>query len=293
MDLYMKYAWSSFHNQRKPIFEDIPPNKAQLFARVSGISFDGGITANWMTSLVNPTYRAIRSRYGHTIHIVSDRKFEELTDDIEFGIQLMTWMTTKPLTWYWWDHNWERTLPAHTIPGKEHINGGWATPGIPEVHVYRREEAHKVLLHESIHALNMDVHMPLNVRQRFHMDLRRQLWPHLGEAFTEFFAEWLWALAGASSLSDANVRWTEQRKCSESHAHIVWSRIHNNYESEDTNVFAYYILKWVLMQHELEVLMNSSRSVAKWFEWWKIVKPTLLMDDAIQEIIPMGMTCPT
>lgn len=292
MELYMKYAWMAYSNQPKCIYEEIPPNKAQLLARVSGESFDGGTTAAWMASLHKPTYRAIRSR-EHTIHVVSDRPFEALTEDLILGLRLMSWMSKRPMTWYWWDHEWERILPPRLIPGKAHINGGWATPGIPEVHVYRREEAHKVLLHEAIHALQLDVAMPVSVRQQFHADLHRQLWPHLGEAFTEFFAEWLWALAGANSMADAAARWKYQRECAESHAHIVWSRIHNTLEPEDTNVFAYYVLKWVLMQHELEVLMNPSHSVTKWFGWWKTVKPSLRTDDAIQEMIPMGMTCPT
>jgi hypothetical protein len=119
------------------------------------------------------------------------------------------------------------------------------------------------------------------------------LWPHLGEAFTEFFAEWLWAIAGAKHISDARSRWDYQRKCSESQAASIWSRIRTISTDEDeTNVFAYYVLKWVLMQHELEVLMNPSRSVAKWFSWWKIVQPSLRTEENINEDIPIGMTCP-
>ena len=295
LELYRTYAWSAFHDQKKrPTFEDIPPNKAQLLSRISDNSFDGGKTAAWMSGLRTPTFRAIRctgSGTSHTIHVVSDRAFEELTEDLLLGLRLMSWMSKTPITWYWWDHDWERILPANTLPGRNHVNGGWAVLGRSEVHVYRREEAHKVLLHESIHAIGLDVAMPTSVRHQFHADLGRELWMHLGEAFTEFFAEWLWALAGAGSLSDARARWDYQKACSESQAHIVWSRIHDIHEPEDTNVFAYYILKWVLMQHELEVLMNPSRSVPKWFGWWKRIQPNLRTEDAIQEIVPMGMTC--
>lgn len=293
MELYRNYAWSAFHDQpKRPSFEDIPPNKAQLLSRISDNSFDGGNTAAWMSAMTKPTYRAIRSTgTHHTIYVISDRTFEELTEDLLLGLTLMTWMSKTPITWYWWDHDWKRILPANTLPGKGHVNGGWAVPGIPEVHVYRREEAHKVLIHESIHALKLDVVMPTSVRHRFHADLGRELWQHLGEAFTEFFAEWVWALARADSLSDARARWDYQKACSESQAHIVWSRIHDSHEPEDTNVFAYYILKWVLMQHEYEVLMNPSRSVPKWFGWWKRIQPSLRTEDAIQERIPMGMTC--
>jgi hypothetical protein len=293
MELYMKYAWTALHTQKKPIVEDIPPNKAQLLSRISVEPFDGGKTRDWMSSLSTPIFRAMRSSCGHIVHVVSDRPFEDLTDDLVQGLKLMAWMSKRPITWYWWDHDWERILPKNMIPGKEHINGGWAIPGVLEINVYRREEVHKVLLHESIHALNMDVHMPIRVRNMFHTDLQRQLWPHLGEAFTEFFAEWLWSLADAKSISDAVVRWEYQRACSEDQANIVWSRIHDKTYSEDTNVFAYYVLKWTLMQHEMEVLMNPTRSVSQWFEWWKEVQPTLRIDVAKESNVSLGMTCPT
>jgi hypothetical protein len=210
-----------------------------------------------------------------------------------------------PVTWFWWDQPWMRRLPARTTPGRDHVNGGWAIPGVPEVHVYRREEAHKVMLHEAVHALGLDVPHQLidSVRTAFEHELGgRHLWPHLGEAYTELLAEWLWAIAGARSLGDARRRWRLQRECAERQAGAVWSRIRGlppaAENAEDTNVFAYYVLKYVLMQHETDVLLSPTVSITQWLTWWRQERPRL---DQIAVLarrsgtddmaIALGMTC--
>ena len=299
MDAYRELAWGAWTSQPRPsTMVDIPANKAQLMGRIN--DFDGGHTARWLTSLQVPTWRAVQGSGGHTIHCVSDRTFEDLTTDLRFGLRLLTWMSSRAVTWYWWDHPWPRVLPADTEPGRDHLNGGWAIPGVPEVHVYRREEAHKVLIHESIHALGLDVSPALvaGPRAEFEAALGRSLWPHLGEAFTELYAEWLWSIAGASSQSDARGRWAEQLRCSEHQAATLWARIRGSTQNEDTNVFAYYILKWVLMKYTTEVLLSPSHSVKKWVSWWRAALPELnQMADASASAgsnsleFRMGMTC--
>jgi len=262
--------------------EEIPCNKAQLISRAEEA------TASWMKSVKEPVWRAVRNG-SHTIHIVSDRPFDALTRDLRKGLRIMKWMTCSPLTWYWWDHDWTRVLPAHTDPGRNHVNGGWAFVGGSEVHVYRREEAHKVLIHEIIHAIRLDVVVPDSIRMQFHADLGRQLWPHLGEAFTEFFAEWLWAIFDASSIEDSKKRWASQLACSKKQAMEVWSRIHDSTDDEDTNVFAYYVLKWVLMNHQESVVLGPQQSVALWFDWWKQESIPVTADESTS--IRLGMTC--
>jgi hypothetical protein len=253
-----------------------------------------------MSGLQRATWRAVRDAHtGHSIHVVSDRPFEELTADLDLGLRLLGWMSQQtPVTWYWWDHEWPRRLPAFVDPKQEHLNGGWAVPGVPEVHVYRREEAHKVLLHECIHALSLDVPAALvdPILRQFEKALGRSLWPHLGEAFTELYAEWLWSISSAGSKKEAMAFWNSQMRCSEKQAAQVWARIHDATEAETTNVFAYYVLKWVLMQHLDSVLLAPAASVSHWFEWWTLAKPRL--DDLAanqrsseSEELKMGMTC--
>jgi hypothetical protein len=283
--------------------EEIPVSKAQLQARISSDPFDGGRTAAWLTDLERnraATWRAVcDKRTGHTIHVVSDRPWPALKKDLLFGLQLLNWLSSRPIVWYWWDQPWVRVLPANVDPGRDHVNGGWAIPGVLEVHVYRREEAHKVMLHECIHALELDVpHAATGpVRHQFEKEFGRSLWPHLGEAFTELFAEWLWSIASASSLVDAIKKWRYQLTCSERQAAQVWARIRDSRENENTNVFAYYVLKWVLMQNLGPALLESKQTVSSWTTWWFASKPKLevLADQAVpteSEALSLGMTCP-
>jgi hypothetical protein len=290
--------WTALHQQSKPLMTDIPVSKAQLHGRAT--EFDDGGTGAWMAGLQRPTWRAVRDAHtGHTIHCVSDRPFEALTRDLRTGLRLLAWISQKtPVTWYWWDHAWPRRLPADTLPGKIHLNGGWARPGIPEIHIYRREEVHKVMIHESIHALGLDVphHLVAGPLASFEAALGRRLWPHLGEAFTELYAEWLWAIADAQTLAAAKRNWSAQLACSETQAGAVWARTRGSSVAEDTNVFAYYILKWVLMQHLMEVLLAPAASVRHWFGWWVAAGQRLdqLASEAAGSLsmeLAMGMTC--
>ncbi len=292
----MHMAWTAV---REPQMVAIPVDKAQLFARVSGDAFDGGRTAKWMSSLDSAHTRwvAVRDAHtGHTMHCVSDRLIPEF--DLRLGLRLMAWMSDTPIVWYWWDQLWMRMLPAGQDPGREHVNGGWAIPGVPEIHVYRREEAHKVALHEMIHALGMDV--PADavepVRQQLNAELGRELWVHLGEAYTELFAEWLWTVARASTLREQRRLWNAQVACATSQAAYVWARVRDSHTNEDTNIFAYYVLKWILMGHLPSVLLSPARSVVHWYTWWSQARPDLeyMANRATHTeslSLPMGMTC--
>jgi hypothetical protein len=167
-----------------------------------------------------------------------------------------------------------------------------------EVHVYRREEALKVMIHESVHALGLDVDPAAvePVLRQFEATLGRRLWPHLGEAYTELFAEWLWAVVDARSLAGAVRRWEAQRACSEGQAVAVWARIRNSREDEDTNVFAYYVLKWVLMGHLREALLQPSHAVSRWYEWFlgsraDLDRRATAAAPTKDRALRMGMTC--
>jgi hypothetical protein len=301
LPLFREKLWREWIGAKAPSITPIPVDKAQLLGRVAGDSFDGGRTATWLSSLPNPHWMAVRDQAtGHTIHVVSDRGSgsKSLQEDLKKGLKIMGWLSKRPITWYWWDQPWSRRMPAGVDPGRDHVNGGWAVPGVPEVHVYRREEAHKVMIHECIHALTLDVAVSLvsPVLHQFETALDRRLWPHLGEAYTEFYAEFLWSIASSNSLERARDAWNYQLNCSEKQAAQVWARIHDATKDEDTNVFAYYVLKWVLMQHTEEALLQKNASVPRWFSWWLAIRPALdqkakaLSASEFKEL-PMGMTC--
>lgn len=300
MNLYLEKAWTAWSSVPAVEMTDLPVAKAQLHGRVN--SFDGGHTARWLASLREPTWRAVRDAItGHTIHCVSDRPWTSLTKDLELGLRLLAWMTCRTaVTWYWWDQDWVRQLPAAEEPRRDHLNGGWAVPGVPEVHVYRREEAHKVMLHETIHAISLDIPAPLIEMQRtkFEAILGRRLWPHLNECFTELYAEWLWCIARGRTKAAAKKNWADQLACSQDQAAAIWARIRSSTRDEDTNVFAYYILKWILMGHAEMVLLAPAASVAFWTTWYLEALPTLNQLATASEqngskdrLLYMGMTC--
>lgn len=310
LDRYREELWRAWRSVLAvPLdMEELTPAVDELQRRIDADGFDGGRTAAWaheLTEMRVAVWRSVRDRRtGHTIHCISDRRAGALTSDLVLGLRLLAWMrgaSTEPVTWFWWDQPWARNLPARMIPGRDHVNGGWAVPGVPEVHVYRREEAHKVMLHEAVHALGLDVPVAIvdPVRVAFERELGgRRLWPHLGEAYTELLAEWLWAIAGSRSLTDARRRWQLQRACAEQQAASVWSRIRSVDAPENTNVFAYYVLKYVLMRHETDVLLSPTLSVSRWITWWRESLPVLNRIAALarrsgsdDRAIAMGMTC--
>ena len=304
-DAYRAALWNAWKGISRPVLEEIPVSKAELYARIGSSSyFDGGETTKWMKGLgEDATWRAVRDAVtGHTIHVVSDRSFAELTSELVFGLRILRWMsgTGRPIVWYWWDQPWERVMPANTLPSRLHINGGFATPGVREVHVYRREEAHKVMIHEAIHALELDrlPHKQIDaVRGKISADIGHKLWPHLGEALTELLAEWYWTIVGgAQTLNEVRARWENQVICSERQAAQIWVRVRDVNVVEDTNVFAYYILKWVLMQHLDEALFSDEHGLRLWFKWWQEARGTLehrasLVLYTEGKPMSMGMTC--
>jgi hypothetical protein len=304
METYREQLWVGWQAVPVPVLEEIPANRAELMARVapSRDPFDGGRTADWLRR-EGLTWRAVRdAQTGHTIHCVSDRPALTLTRDFALGLRLLAWMSTgAPIVWYWWDHAWPRRLPADVDPGRDHVNGGWAVPGVREVHVYRREEAHKVMLHECVHALGLDVPQSAvePVRRRFEQAFGRRLWPHFGEAYTELFAEWLWAVAGARSLVGARRRWDAQVACASRQAVEVWARVRDSHEDENTNVFAYYVMKWVLLrdpEHLAVALLSPTHAVGHWWSWWLEARGSLEAAASAaatteHQELPMGMTC--
>lgn len=309
MKPYRECLQTLWRQTPQPEVTYIPVNRAELLSRIE--TYDGSAkerTLLWMRKSPNLQWSAVRDAYtGHSIHVVSDRVGRDLERDLSLGLRIMNWMApgrysshsshSSPITWYWWDQPWNRTLPPKTLPTQEHVNGGWTVPGIRSVHVYRREEAHKVLIHELVHALGLDVPQSAMDSVRIQIESSfthpRSLWPHLGEAFTELYAEFAWSAI-------QNKKWSEQVECSRGQAITVWSRIRDSSVSEDTSVFAYYILKWVLMEHIDTVLLAPTASVTFWYKWWMEAKPVLdaLVDSGSgvgvgRGSVSMGMTCQT
>lgn len=154
---------------------------------------------------------------------------------------ILAWLGAKNLKVYLWYRDDPRTLDANEWPTRKNVNGGWATPGQPEIVIYRQEEWQRVLIHETIHAMKWDWPIGPTPQPCWKLNNSDKLMPHLFEAWTELYAEWL--------LSAWNhVSWEDQRKWQDFQATQLLARAKHTWQ-EDTNVWAYYVLKAALAPH--------------------------------------------
>ncbi len=168
----------------------------------------------------------------------ADTDIENIARNID-GI--LTWMGVPPkFTVHLWFQHWLRYIRADEWPTRLSVNGGFAIPGIPEVFVYREEEYDRVVIHEIIHAMKWDWKMPSTPLPCW--GIQGRMMPHLFEAWTELYAEWLWC-------GWHNISWEIQMRWQQFQAVQVLARRVSDAWSEDTNIFAYYVLKAALAPH--------------------------------------------
>jgi hypothetical protein len=154
---------------------------------------------------------------------------------------LLVWLgTPRGFTVFLWWRDDPRILSAEEWPSKRSVNGGWTIPDTNSINVYRREEYDRVLIHEVIHGMGWDWKMPEKPLPCWGLG-QGQTMPHLFEAWTELYAEWLWC-------GWHNVSWKSQRKWQDYQATQILARQKHTWQ-ENTNVFAYYILKAALAPH--------------------------------------------
>ena len=154
--------------------------------------------------------------------------------------QMLSWLGIhgRPFRFilFWRDD--PRICAADEWPSRRNVNGGWTVPGSMEIVVYRSEEWDRVFLHETIHTMEWDWKMPEKPLPCWELGEGAIVSPHLFEAWTELYAEWLWC-------GWHNVPWTVQRAHMDTQAKQILARVGSDWK-EDTNVFAYYVLKAAL-----------------------------------------------
>jgi hypothetical protein len=150
--------------------------------------------------------------------------------------------TPRGFTVYLWWRDDPRILEADAWPTRTEVNGGWASPGKPAVHVYRKEEYVRVILHEAIHAMEFDWTMPSTPLLCWGLGEDANVSPHLAEAWTELYAEWLYC-------GWYNISWETQKQWQEHQAIQILARQGSRTWSENSNIFAYYVLKAALAPH--------------------------------------------
>jgi hypothetical protein len=156
---------------------------------------------------------------------------------------ILKWLgTPSGFTVYLWWRDDPRILEAEDWPTRTEVNGGWATPGKPAVYVYRKEEYIRVILHEAIHAMKFDWTMPSRPLPCWGLGNDAIVFPHLAEAWTELYAEWLYC-------GWYNISWEKQKAWQQKQAIQILARQGTHTWSENTNIFAYYVLKAALAPH--------------------------------------------
>jgi hypothetical protein len=166
----------------------------------------------------------------------------------------------------------DRELAPNAFPTRAEVNGGWAYPGRPEVFIFRTEEWDRVLIHECIHALLWDVEIGSTVKTCLEESLGQgSLTDALFEAATELNAEWMWCVIHAPRGDNRGSTWIKQQLWQSEQAHHILARSDNIW-SEDTSVFAYYVLKAVLALDMKTFLLDwlaSTVDTNKWCLLWK------------------------
>lgn len=171
-------------------------------------------------------------------------------EDIDHDLPAVANQTQQMLSWLgitekrpfrfmlFWRHD-PRICYADEWPSRRNVNGGWTVPGSMEIVVYRSEEWDRVFLHETIHTMEWDWKMPEKPLPCWELGEKAIVSPHLFEAWTELYAEWLWC-------GWHNVPWSVQRAHMDAQAIQILARASDRDWKEDTNIFAYYVLKAAL-----------------------------------------------
>jgi hypothetical protein len=144
------------------------------------------------------------------------------------------------LVLFWRDD--PRRVATDEWPSRRTVNGGFTHQGSDVITVYRQEEWDRVLIHEAIHANNWDWDVGETPEPCWDLGGEATVSPHLFEAWTELYAEWLWSAWHKTSW-DAQVRWMRYQ------AVQVLARNQGRPWQEDSNIFAYYVLKAALAPH--------------------------------------------
>lgn len=203
---------------------------------------------------------------------------------------ILAWMGVPPkFTVHLWLQHWLRGVRADEWPTRLSVNGGFATPGIPEIFVYREEEYDRVVIHEIIHAMKWDWKMPATPIPCW--GIQGRIMPHLFEAWTELYAEWLWC--GWHNISwEIQMRWQQLQATQILARHIRTGRGWNDW-SEDTNIFAYYVLKAALAPHIsfLWTFGNGGVESERMFVLCKLVKSNLdTLRENARHVVPTDLS---
>ena len=201
----------------------------------------------------------------------------------------------------WWSIPVDRVIQPNQFPTRAEVNGGWAYRGAPAVYVFRQEEWDRVLIHECVHALDWDVQPSGALKSCLEQNLSQgSLTDAIFEAATELNAEWLWAIIHSPANDNAGQTWAKQMEWQTYQASVILARQGDKPWSEDTSVFAYYVLKAALAYEMYDFLvawLSGKVDVEIWCPYWKnyekiFYHKAAMRKDTIGQKISMRMTNP-
>ena len=221
--------------------------------------------------LENPATKGLKYElwHGSTLFLITPEPTKS-QDIARTTDTILKWLGAEPgfkiYLWYRYD---PRELKANQWPTKAQVNGGWTIVGTPNIVIYRSEEWERVLIHEMIHGMKWDWKVGKTPAPCWKMNKTDKINPHLFEAWTELYAEWL-------ACEWYGRSWAKQRKWQDLQATQILARATHKWE-ENTSVFAYYVLKAALAPHFefLWVFGNGKTPEEKQYVMCGLVTPEL------------------
>lgn len=201
---------------------------------------------------------------------------------------------------HWWRIDKPRILEPNAFPTRAEVNGGWAYTGGNGVWIFRLEEWDRVLIHECVHALRWDTLPSQTVKTCLEHSISGTLVDALFEAATEFLAEWFWCIIHSPSNDFTGSTWSKQKEWQLIQTYQILARREPTW-SEDTSVFAYYVLKTALAQDDEEFLLgwySGTENPERWCGCWEANKTAfynkaLKYKHTVGQQISMRMTSPS
>lgn len=242
MDTIKPYRNSAQFQQMRKLApqQSVQSSDAQTRLNQRNSSWDEGTIEKFTNDPSTKAFTYLLPTAKSTLHLWTQdtKKVTSIAETVE---RILLWMDVpQGFIVNLWLQDDPRVVKADEWPSRRTVNGGWTIPNTNEVFVYREEEWERVLLHELIHALGMDWKMDSTPLPCW--NVQGNLAPHLFEAWTELYAEWLYC-------AWFNILWETQRKHQDKQALQILARNRGAKWDENTNVFAYYILKAALAPH--------------------------------------------
>lgn len=257
------------------------------------------------------------------MEIISPKKLSKYYENIVCKVYLWIHVANKyrvrncsqKLDIYLYLTNMVKLLSPNSIIGRFHANTGFTTPcdSSNEIYVFREEEWFKVLIHESFHSFGMDFSHP--DKEHIQNTCEKQIHhifniPDVNvlvfETFNELCAEIIHLLFfyffHSKSYSEPIIEKLLNKEMSFSafqcakvlnHYSLKYTDLYshspesikkiNNYR-ENTNVFAYYILKSLLLNHLNEFVSWLTQSNQSSFQFIPTAQNTSAFCDMIRTI---------